>query len=289
MSQLAAGSRTRANVVLCCGHESAGGAAMAGSASTTRVARPGRELVAEVGAALEDGRAPVCVVPMTLGRDPGLVADTARALRWINRDTGTGRVALAPPFGTPDHLVGWLRAAVRRLPLAVAGTAILVTAPAAGPFEDADLFRIVRLARQYGPHRWVEVAFAGGDPGVAEGVERCRLLGADRVATIPAWFGAGAPAEVPHAVDGGPLLTASAVDGVIDARVAAALARLRGADDGILARLGAEHGHGFAHSHADHADPHQHAHPHDQADPHHHAHPPEHALIDPRPEGSGDV
>jgi len=210
---------------------------------------------------------PVCVVPVTLGRDPRLVADTARTLDWLAPAAGPGRIALTEPFGTGDHLVGWLRAAAARDHAAGPGAALLVTAPAAGPFDDAELFRLARLVRQYGRHRWVEVAFDGGDPGPAEGVERCRRLGADRVLVVPAAFGpacAAAPVspeppscpEVPPGprtgaalTPGGPLLTLSAAAGVLRARVNAALHRLGHGDDGIAAGLDAEHGHGHTHSH----------------------------------------
>ena len=205
---------------------------------------------------------PVCVVPVTLGRDPRLVADTARTLDWLAPAAGPGRIALTEPFGTGDHLVGWLRAAAARDHAAGPGGALLVTAPAAGPFDDAELFRLARLVRQYGRHRWVEVAFDGGDPGIDEGIERCRRLGAERVLLVPAAFGPAYPgADTGNGADagtragaelteGGPLLTRQAASGVLRARVAAALHRLGHGDDGIAAGLDAEHGHGYAHSHS---------------------------------------
>ncbi|MDG4860477.1 cobalamin biosynthesis protein CbiX, partial [Streptomyces sp. T-3] len=207
-------------------------------------------LLDAVSEALSTGEGPVCVVPMTLGRDPKLIADTARALHWLAEGAGAGRLVLSEPFGTKDHLTGWLRAAAGKAATAgVPRTAILVTAPAAGPFEDADLFRVARLVRQYGHHRLVEVAFAGGDPDLAEGAERCRMLGAERVVMIPAAFGTSGADQVAGAEDGGPLLSASAIDGVIAARTAEALHRLAHGDNGIAAGRDAEHGHGYAHSH----------------------------------------
>lgn len=239
-------------------------------------ARAVREAVSEALAAAES---PVCVVPMTLGRDPHLIADTARALRWLARGEGAGRIVLAEPFGTQDHLVGWLRAAVR--PYAQPGTAVLLTAPAADPFDDADLFRVARLVRQYGQHRWVEVAFHGGDPDVAEGIDRCRRLGACQVVLVPAAFGApeaecAAPADPGGLMDHGALLTPSAIAGVLEARTAAALHRLAHGDNGIGAGLDAEHGHGYAHTH----EPGEHSHSHP---PVHHAHS-QHSHTHPRPD-----
>ncbi|MEV7184671.1 cobalamin biosynthesis protein CbiX [Kitasatospora sp. NPDC093102] len=237
-------------VVLAGGHESDGGrdlAALVAREPTVRAAVPaGRPLAEAVRSALAAaGDGPVCVVPMTLGRDPALVADTARALRWLAAGEARGRLALTAPFGAADHLIGWLRAAAGTAP----DGAVLVTAPAAGPFEDAELFRIARLARQYGRHRWVEVAFDGGDPDPAEGAERCRLLGAREVTAVPASFGPALRTALPGVRDGGPLLRPSAVAGVVAARAAAALHLLGHGEDGILAGLDAEHGHGYTHSH----------------------------------------
>ncbi|MCY0928970.1 cobalamin biosynthesis protein CbiX [Streptomyces sp. H27-H1] len=271
-------TRSAAGTVLAGGHE---GGAAAGAV------HPGRPLAEAVRAALAASPEPVCVVPMTLGRDPGLIADCARALRWLGREAGPGRLALAPPFATVDHLTAWLRtAALKAVREAPDTSAVLVTAPAAGPFEDADLFRVARLVRQYGQHRWVEVAFDGGDPDLAEGVERCRRLGADQVAMIRAAF--CGPALVPTGVDTGPLLSDAATAQVVRARVQEALHRLSHGQDGIAEGLDAEHGHGYAHSHGpsgghDHADTdaqhthtpgesHRHAHGRDHGHPHGHSH-----------------
>ncbi|WP_316524540.1 sirohydrochlorin chelatase [Kitasatospora brasiliensis] len=274
-------------VVLAGGHESDGGRDLAALAARPpaahappvhAVAPAGRPLAEAVRSALAAaGDGPVCVVPMTLGRDPALVADTARALRWLAAGESGGRLALTAPFGAAEHLVGWLRAAAGPAP----DGAVLVTAPAAGPFEDAELFRIARLARQYGRHRWVEVAFDGGDPDPAEGAERCRLLGAREVTAVPASFGPALRTALPGVRDGGPLLRPSAVAGVVAARTAAALHLLGHGEDGILAGLDAEHGHGYAHSHGP-GGSHSHGpgepHSHGPGEPHHqhHTHVPAH-------------
>ncbi|MFD9636968.1 cobalamin biosynthesis protein CbiX, partial [Streptomyces violascens] len=69
-------------------------------ASITTVARGGKAVQRAVSDALALAELPVIVIPMTLGRAPGLVADAARALRWLARGDGAGRVALTDPFGT---------------------------------------------------------------------------------------------------------------------------------------------------------------------------------------------
>ncbi|MFG3225733.1 cobalamin biosynthesis protein CbiX [Kitasatospora sp. NPDC048194] len=325
-----------ATVVLAGGHESDGGrdlAALVGhrpggaGPAVHAAAAAGRHLVEAVRSALAATGGPVCVVPMTLGRDPRLVADTARALRWLAAGEGRERLALTAPFGAAEHLVGWLRTAAGGATRTGDGTAgraaagnaaagnaaagnaaagnaaagnaaqngggtrtgtgsgtrtdgggaVLITAPAAGPFEDADLFRIARLVRQYGHHRWVEVALTGGDPEPAEGAERCRLLGAAAVTAVPASFGPALRTALPGVRDGGPLLRPSAVAGVVAARTAAALHLLGHGEDGIAAGLDAEHGHGYAHSHGpgdagSHPHPHNHSHGHLQSHPHGHPH-----------------
>ncbi|WP_395297909.1 sirohydrochlorin chelatase [Kitasatospora hibisci] len=228
--------RPVATLVLVGGHESRTArdlTDLADRAGARRAVPVGRELTRVVADALASGTEPVCVVPMTLGRDRALVADTARAMQWLTRSAVAGRVALTQPFGTTTHLVGWLRAAAgaRR-----DADALLVTARSAGPDEDAELYRIGRLVRQYGTHRTVEVAFDDGDPDVAEGIDRCRRLGARRVARVRAGF------------DGG-LLSTRAVTEVLHARTARALHLLGHGDDGIASALAGDHGHSHPHPH----------------------------------------
>lgn len=252
-----------ATVLLSCGHESGGGTALPELTPLARVLPAGRALSEAVSTALEQGPGPVCVVPMTLGRDPRLVAESARALRWAAAEAGgLHRVALTAPFGTADHLIAWLRSAALRFerdPGAVCG--LLIAAPTGGPFDDAELFRIARLVRQYGRHRLVEVAFSGGDPDIAEGIDRLTRLGAERVRLVSAGFGP-ASHEINNAAvpvdDAGPLLGSAMLCQVVQARVAAALDGLARGEDGIDTGLHAEHGHGYAHSHgsANHTHPH---------------------------------
>jgi sirohydrochlorin ferrochelatase len=248
-------------LVLVGGHESRDGHALAALAAwpellgepPLRIAAAGRPLAAAIGqkAGTQGFRGPVVVVPMTLGRDPRLVADTARTVRWIARDRPEGAIVLAEPFGTPDHLVSWLRAACRTHP---DDTAILIAAPAADPFDDAELHRIAALVRVFGTHPLVEVALlTPGGHALRDGLERCRRLGAGQVAIVPAGF------ESP-AGTAGPLLAPVAVASVISARAATACRRLaESGEDGVSAALAADHHHGFAHAH-DHDDNHGHAH-----------------------------
>jgi len=237
-------------VLLVGGHESDDGRALTQPGSVAA----GRELERVLRTALGEGGAddPIVVLPMTLGRDPRLIADTARTVRWATRDEPPGRIALAPPFGTADHLVGWLRAACRRL--RDDDAAVLIAAAPAGPFDDAELHRVAALVHAFSGRRLVEVGLRGPDGELDAGVERCRRLGAECVAIVPAQLGVHADATVP-------LLSPAAVARIVAARAATARHRLaEHGDDGIAAALAADHLHGFAHSHQ-----HQHQHPHDHA------------------------
>ncbi|MFJ1791652.1 sirohydrochlorin chelatase [Kitasatospora griseola] len=262
--------RSRAHVLAVCGHESAHGAALRRLAGPdTGVVTGGREL-ARALAARPAGQ-DVVVVPMTLGRDLELVADAARTVRGLPPGSRRG-VAVARPFGTAEHLIGWLRAAATTVP---ADAALLLTAPAGDPYEDAELYRVARLVRCYGRHRLVETAFVGGDPDPVEGVRRCALLGARRIALLPASF---TPVPRPSAIDGvrmldaGPLLGPAALAAVLAARVADAGRLLReSGDDGVDRAVGAAHGHGLGHTHGP-GEGHTHTHLHGPGadhDPHH--------------------
>lgn len=250
-----------AAVILVGGHESDGGRALPApeelwapaeaGGSVSAVTAAGRDLERMLARALRDrtrGR-PVVVVPMTLGRDPRLVSDTARTVRWAARDADAGALALAPPFGTADHLVSHLRTACRRLG---EDAAVLITAAAADPFDDAELYRVAALVWTHGPHAMVEVGLRRPGSGLEVGLERCRRLGATRIAVVPAEFG------VPDGADG-PLLSVPAIATVLAARVDSARHRLADhGDDGVAAAHDADHHHGFAHSHGD--DGHGHSH-----------------------------
>ncbi|MEY9932242.1 sirohydrochlorin cobaltochelatase [Catenulispora sp. GP43] len=232
-----AAGTARAAVVIVGGHEGGADVEVEPSAergALFRAASARRELGEVVREALETTDLPVCVVPMTLGRDPRLVADAARTLMSVPVGAAAGRIVLAEPFGTATLLTGWLRVAVAQAAGSPRATdlAALVIANAANRFDDAELFRIAHLVRTQGGLPWVEVALRGGDPGLAEGIARCEMLGARRIALIPADFGS-ATGTGPGVIDGAPLLSPAAVSGVLATRTSAALLKLSRGDDGI--------------------------------------------------------
>jgi hypothetical protein len=245
---LAAAEPARATVVIVGGHEGGGAVVLeplAEHGAVLRSSSAGEGLERTVNQALDCDDLPVCVVPMTLGRDPKLVADTARTLIGLTGaaagGAAAGRIMLAEPFGNATLLTGWLRVAVARAAAAADApdVAVLLTADTADPFDDAELFRIAHLVRVQGTVPWVEVAFRDGDPSVAEGVDRCRRLGAHQVALVSADFRSNT--FLPGVIDGGPLLSPATISGMLATRITSALFRLNRGDDGIATGLDADH------------------------------------------------
>ena len=226
----------------------------------------------------------VAVLPMTWGRDPVLVADTAKALQWLTATTAAGRAVLCQNLGTPDHLVAHLRRAVREA-AGRPGAGVLLTAASQNPFDDAELHRLAHLVRTHGAGVEVEVACLRAGLEAADldrAVDRCRRLGMEEVVVVPADLARSSPAELRpgDTADAGrwqdvrffgPLVSDSSLVGTVAARLTEARHGLAHGDDGIAAGLGADHGHGYAHSHAvegaEHAHGRSHGHPHAHGGP----------------------
>lgn len=228
----------------------------------------GRALHNIVSAALDHGD-PVVVLPMTFGRDPAMVADAAKTLRWLNR-THAGRIALTAPFGQIDHLTAWLRTAANRASLVDPASALLIVAPHSNPFDEAELHRVGYLVATHGALDEVAVAIADDGAQLSAAAARLRRLGATRIVAVPAGFAASLPAA--DVEFGGPVMSDASIVRVIGTRVRDALAALDAGDDGIDTGLLADHGHGYAHSHAFEGEAHTHPHPHDHADGTRHSH-----------------
>ena len=285
-------------MVLVGGHESGNGADLSfvpdlmPGAFVTPAGRPLHNLLAQLlGRTLEAGSGiqPVVVLPMTFGRNPTLIADTAKTLRWLSAEAATRNaaapLALADPFGTADHLTAWLRTAAIEVRRKSPEAAMLITSDAANPFDDADLYRITHLVRTHGAGIPVETAAVASTGGLLEAVRRLRRLGSTRTVVVPAGFrragtirsepvpyGAG---EFSDAEFYGPLLSERAVLRVIGDRVRDALHGLSHGRTGVEAGLQADHSHGYAHSHAfeESGGGHSHPHSHGMAAGHTHSHP----------------
>lgn len=293
-------TESRATVVLVGGHESDNGADLEfltdliPGVLITPAGRPLNNVLTQLR---ERGRedpgvdpAPVVVLPMTFGRNPTLVADTAKTLSWLAAEVTPHNAAAAPlalsePFGTSDHLTAWLRAAATEVRRRSPQAAVLIVADAASPFDDAELYRIAHLVRTHGAGNPVEAATVDGTSALLEAVHRLRLLGSAETVVVPAGFRRVASVHgeaVPFGEGGfadaefyGALLSEQAVLRVIRDRVRDALHALGHGRTGIEAGLEADHGHGYAHSHAfDEAIGHSHGHSHDSADGHTHNHHP---------------
>ncbi len=213
------------------------------------VVAPGRRLQLAVEATL-DQHGVAIVVPMTFGRDPAMVADAARTLRPLSTSR-PGRIALAAPFGTADHLVALLRGAAR----AAGDAGLIVAARASNPFDDADLQRIAHLVRVHGAGLEVMATAVARDDDIASTLARLRLLGFPRSVAVPAGFARGLSLDLASPAfaglsQHGALLGDAAVARVVTARVHDALHELAHGRDGIDDGLHADHGHGYAHSHA---------------------------------------
>lgn len=213
----------------------------------------GRRLDDAVRRRLDDDGV-VVVVPMTFGRDPTMVADTAKTLRWI-ATKHRGAVVLAAPFGVADHLTAHLRAVAREVAAHHPQAALVIVARASNPFDDADLQRIAHLVRVHGAGLEVMATAVARDDDIASTLARLRLLGFPRSVAVPAGFARGLSLDLASPAfaglsQHGALLGDAAVARVVTARVHDALHELAHGRDGIDDGLHADHGHGYAHSHA---------------------------------------
>lgn len=243
-------------VVLVGGHESSYGAALpalnpyAGPATVTAAGGPLQHVVTRL---LDATSGPVVVVPMTFGRDLRMVADTAKTLRWLSVGD-LPRVALAQPFGTVSHLTAWLRRAATQIHAASPDAAVVLTADAADPFDDAELHRVAHLVRTFGACSEIDVGIVdtrGRTPVIA----RLQQLGYTEIVLVPAGFDRHGSAVSPDDVTSqarfyGPLMSEQAITSVVRQRLDTALDRLAHGDTGITAGVQADHDHGYAHSHA---------------------------------------
>lgn len=261
-------------LVLVGGHESDNGADLAFLASHfpgVLISPAGRPLHRVVTAELESRDRPVVVVPLTFGRNPTVVADAAKTLKWLATGPNDGRIALSQPFGTQDHLIAWLRTAATTIASGQPNAAMVIAARASNPFDDAELYRVAHLVRTHGSVADVDVACVDSDDSVLDRLQRLRLLGFDESVIVPAGFSRSSTApfgsgEFVGARFYGPLMSEQAIVQVIRDRVAQAEHDLGHGQDGIADGLQADHGHGYAHSHAfeESQGGHGHTHPHNQ-------------------------
>lgn len=242
-------------LVLVGGHESSFGSALPalpGHLGHVVASPAGRPLHQAVTHLLDSNAGRVVVVPMTFGRDPRMVADVAKTLSWLSADA-RGRLALAQPFGTIDHLTAWLRRAATQIRSSSPEAAVAITANMANPFDDAELYRIAHLVRTFGAGNEVDVALVEPD-GSMPAIDRFERLGFSDIVLVPAGFqrhSGAAPTDdsTARVTFYGPIMSETAMAQVVLQRHEAALHSLTHGETGIAAGLSADHGHGYAHSH----------------------------------------
>ena len=269
-------------LILVGGHEAAGGndlEVFSQRLPGAVVSPAGRRLHGVVTSVLRQPGSRAVVLPMTFGREPTMVADVAKTLRWVAAEITEPRVVLAQSFGTVDHLTAWLRRAANEVASTAPGAGVVIAARRSSPFDDAELHRVAHLVRTHGAGNEVEVACVDSDPDVARAVVRLRLVGVPRAVIVPAGFARTFAAEFTGDLAGarfyGPLMSENAVLQVIADRTREAEHELSHGRDGIAAGLEADHGYGYAHSHAfEEAQGHTHTHG-------HHTHDTSHRLAEP--------
>lgn len=233
---------TPPSTVLVAGHESAGGAdleQLSALLPQSVVAAPGGPLARAVQRALT-GSQTVAVLPMTWGRDPTTVAETARTLRWTVEAHGVpGRLALCRPFGSPDHLVALLRGIAVRTAADHRRAGMVIAAARADPRDDAELHRCAHLVRTHGTGLEIGVACLASSPDLARAVDRTRRLGARHVVVAPAGFATACPGvdELEDVEFSGPLLSPAVALRIVQHRTCAAASALARGDDGLAAVL----------------------------------------------------
>ncbi len=266
--------------ILVAGHESAEGADVRYLEQArnrwfvTPIGRPLHNLLTRH---LASGDGPIVVVPMTMGRNPTLVADTAKTVQWLAAGAPE-RLALAAPFGSPDHLISWLRLAATGIRSRSSDAAMVIQAPSSDPFDEAELHRVAHLVRTHGAGNVVEVATTHTDDDLVDVLQRLRRLGHPHAVVVPAGFRRESPVPLDDSrFTGcefyGPLMSEQAAIRIIDARIRDAVHELAHGRTGVESGLMADHGHGYAHSHAfddspDSAHGHGHGHGHGQEHAH---------------------
>ena len=208
------------------------------------------------------------VVPASTSRDLTATTQAAQALQWMKKRESGRTLLLAEPLSGDTYAIAQMRHHLRKL-AGEAGAVIFVSATV-DPFADAELFRRVRLARQFSEDLEVEIAFdevaaapniAWPKPGEAE--ERLIKLGFRHIRKVRADLYSDPEGRQVE------LFKETALRAAVVASAEKARHRAAHGEDGIEAGLLADHGAGFAHSHGDEeGEGHSRAHPHG----HHHSH-----------------
>ncbi|MFT0762624.1 hypothetical protein [Scrofimicrobium sp. R131] len=274
--------RHEVGVLLVGGHESDNGAdlvpiaqafqeEMAGQGYLVMATAPGRFLHVRAERLLDQCER-VVVVPMTYGRNPNMVADAAKTLKWLARKA-PDRLALSEPFSDVGLLGAWLRTTANEVAKANPDAVLLVAAPVSNPFDEAELHRVVYLVKTHGGLE-VAVPVIGQVEEINRVADEQALLGRPKSALVFAGFTADAPEGLAEGIIfAGPLMAQGGISRILKGRVEEALHLLSHGESGIESGLMADHDHGYAHSHAfEESQGHEHPHSHTHSHPHTHTH-----------------
>lgn len=207
------------------------------------------------------------IVPASTSRDLTATTQAAQALQWMKKHDPDRTLLLAEPLSGDTYAIAQMRHHLRKL--AGEADAVIFISATVDPFADAELFRRVRLARQFSEDLEVEIAFDdvaaapnSAWPMLGDAEERLRKLGCRHIRKVRADLYSD-----PEGQQVG-LFKETALRAAVVASVEKARHRAAHGEDGIEAGLLADHGAGFAHSHGDEeGEGHSHAHPHG----HHHS------------------
>jgi sirohydrochlorin cobaltochelatase len=244
------------------------------------------------GPALPGGQRRIAAVPLMLVAAGHAKGDIPASLaRERQRHDGLSFV-YGRPLGAHPTVLTLLRERLAEISPDPETTVLLVGRGSTDPDANAEVARAARLLAETTPVAGVEYAFVSlAGPGVSAGLERCRLLGAERIAVLPYFLFTGvlprrvaAQAASWSQSSGVPVDTAEVIgdcDGLASLVVERYEEALRGEArancDSCLYRIalpGNEHRVGAPQLPHDH--PHDHAHRDGHAHPHGHPHPHSH-------------
>ena len=153
----------------------------------------GPPIVAGIRACIEAGAGRIVALPLFLGPAGHQKNDVPTIINWAKSHWPAVEFHYGAPLGAHYGLVAALaeRAqetiAAHPTTIPASETAILVVGRGSrDPDSNSDVYKIARMLWEGRDYGWVEAAFYSlTPPNLAEGVERCRRLGARRVVALP--------------------------------------------------------------------------------------------------------
>ena len=156
----------------------------------TRCVSLGPGASAAVGEAVSTGPSHVVAVPFSFGAGAPWPADLTGLIRWARTRWPGITFIQGQPAGSREHVVGWASRQAQATFHEWSGgserDAVLVVGEGATPDANAEVCALASLLCEHHPYPVVEVAFLRvARSTIAAGIERCRRLGAGRIAVLP--------------------------------------------------------------------------------------------------------